>query len=108
MFVDVNADLIGTNEPILQVPLDPINPMQLTVYVRHREFSLWSILRRKNRKVFFDESFDPLTLFGFQGILLGKGEIELGIAVRLWPTPDCETIYQELISEETPKSTMTR
>lgn len=73
--------------------------MQLTVYVRRQEPSLWSILKRKHRRVIFDETFDPLTLLGYEGGLVGKRRMELGISVRLWPTPDCETFYQELLSQ---------
>ncbi|XP_022694911.1 uncharacterized protein LOC111263787 isoform X2 [Varroa jacobsoni] len=89
-------DVRESSQVILQVPIDPSCPMHVTVYIRERATGLRALFRRKYRKVFYDESFDPITLLGFEGTLYGKGDIELPVTVRLWPTSDCETLYQQL------------
>lgn len=109
VFADLDADDVREcSRTVLQLPLDPATPMQATVFIQLRGRGTFRrMFSQRDRKVFFDESFDPVTLLGFEGSLLGKGEIEIPIAIRLWPTPDCEAIYQELVSESTQGSSGT-
>ncbi|OQR75586.1 hypothetical protein BIW11_08320 [Tropilaelaps mercedesae] len=102
VFADFNADDVREDhKAVLQISLDPCSPMQITVYVRHTGLNIFAFFGHWDRTVYFDESFDPVTLLGFEGSLCGRGKVEVVGAVRLWPTPDCETQYQELLTERT-------
>ncbi|OQR76599.1 hypothetical protein BIW11_07678 [Tropilaelaps mercedesae] len=101
-------DARDSNRVVLQVSLDPTSPMEISICVPRKLTSLRALiafLTGKNRKRLFSESYDPVTLFGFEGSFYCRRGIELPVAVRLWPKAECEALFQELTFEMTPTTT---
>lgn len=98
VYAELDADDVSAgNRVVLQLPLDPASTVETNVAVGKRSSGLRALLSRRRLKTVFHESYDPVCLLSFSGSLFGLSDLELLTQIRLWPSPECEKLYQEMI-----------
>lgn len=84
---------------MVQFQLNSRSP--LTFEIRTQPSSLWGI---RTITTPLRETFDPVNLLGFKGVILCGRQLELAITVHLWTDLSSENLFQEILMKQPPKS----